>query len=182
MKTLDLGRFRRARVWIGELPDAAYSSINPITHTVRAGGQQHGGRRLVAVELFVPLGARSMYGLIGGLFEPWRAGQLTVEVSSSSNSERLLTDSLASGIDEVRVGLPAEYIAAILRGVDAVALEVGGVASGKLVINCGAYGVVGSCQAIYESLAATLVKLCNIATNDVSDSELIRMFPPELHG
>jgi hypothetical protein len=179
MKTFDLGRFRRARVWIGDLPDATYLSTNVTTHTITARSRSLVGKRLVAVELFVPLGARSMYGLIGGRFEPDDQDHLTVEVGTSSNSERLLTDSLASRVDEVHVGLPDEYVGAVLRGIDVARFKLGAITSGKLVIECGAHGMMGSCEAIYESLVVVLIELCNLASADISDSELIELFPRE---
>jgi len=100
-----------------------------------------------------------MYGLIGGRFESDGKDRLTVEVNTSSNSERFLTDSLASKVDEVHVGLPDEYVAAVLRGISEARSELGAVISGKLVIECGAHGVMGSSEAIYERLAVVLVKL-----------------------
>ncbi|CAB3797221.1 hypothetical protein LMG28138_04213 [Pararobbsia alpina] len=57
--------------------------------------------------------------------------------------------------------------------------ELGAVTAGKLMIDRGAHGMMGSCEAIYKSLAVVLVKLCNLPSTDVSDSELIALFPHE---
>src|SRR4051812_21001420 len=64
MRTLELGKHRRARVWIGELPDAACPSINTLTHTVAVDRESQHGLTMAAIEVFVPLGPRSMYGLL----------------------------------------------------------------------------------------------------------------------
>lgn len=180
MKILDLGRFRQARVWSGDLPDATYPSTHVITHTVAVRCRPPVGKQIIAVELFVPLGARSMYGLIGGQFEPDEKNCLTVDVRVSSSSERLLADSLASKVDEVRVGLPDEYVAAFLSGIDIAQSEPDAVTSGKLLIDCAAHGVMGSNEAIFKNLAIVLLKLLSRASADSSDSELIEMFPHEL--
>lgn len=176
MKILDLGRFRRAHVWVGDLPNATYEPKSMISHTLAAGGRSGVAKRLAAVELFVPLGARSMYGLIGGEFHPGEGG-LMIQVNVSSHSERHLTDSLASNVDDVRVGLPDEYVSAVFSGINAARSELGEIASGNLFINHAAHGVMCSSPAIYESLAIVLMKIFNIASLDISDSELIGLFP-----
>ena len=51
-------------------------------------------------------------------FEPRNENHLTVEVSFSSPNGRLFGDSLARGIDEVRVGLPDEYTGGVFDGID----------------------------------------------------------------
>jgi hypothetical protein len=117
MRTLDLGKYRKARVWIGTLPDAAYSPREVITRVFSAGAGMRTETRAVAIEILVPLGPRSMYGLLGCHFNPDRMGQLGVDVHVASSNGPVLPDSLATRGDEVRIGLPAEYAGAILAGV-----------------------------------------------------------------
>ena len=118
MKLLNLGKHRQARVWLGELPNATYPSVKTLTHTIAAGRESKTGLRLAAIEVYVPLGPRSMYGLLGGQLEPTAVGHLSIDVSIAGANERLLSDSLAMKGDEVRVGLPAQYFRAVLAGVD----------------------------------------------------------------
>jgi hypothetical protein len=177
MRTLELGKYRRARIWIGELPDVVCPSAKTLTHAVAADGELLSSLRLAAIEVFVPLGPRSMYGLLGGQLKPDATNHLSVDVSVSSATERLLTDSLATKGDEVRVGLPAEYAQAVLAGVDTAKTELNALTSGKLSINCAAHGAIGSCGAVYKHLAATLVKLLNAPSLDLTDDELAKLFP-----
>ena len=177
MKTLELGKHRRARVWIGELPDTACPSVKILTHTIAADRKSQHGLRLAAIEVFVPLGPRSMYGLLGGQWKPDATGQLSVDVSVSAANERLFADSLAMKGDEVRVGLPAEYAKAVLAGVDMAKIELNEFMAGKLSINCAAHGAIGSCYAVYKHLATILVKLLNAASDEPSDDELVKLFP-----
>lgn len=121
-----------------------------------------------------------MYGLVGGQFESDEENCLTIDIDVSSSSERLFVDSLASKVDEVRVGLPDEYVAAFHSGIDIAQSEHSAVTSGTLLINCGAHGVMGSNKEIYKNLAIVLFKLFNSASADSSDAELIELFPHEL--
>lgn len=177
MRILDLGRHRRARIWIGDLPDVAYPSQKTFTHTIPAGREPYKQQRIAAVEVFVPLGPRSMYGLLGGYLQPTSTEFLRVDLSISSSNERLFTHSLAMESDEVRVGLPAEYADAVLAGVELAKEHLNIVAAGSLQINCAAHGVVGSCAVIYKNLAAILVKVFNAESLDLSDAELVKLFP-----
>ena len=178
MRTLELGKYRRARVWIGELPDTACPSVKILTHTIFASRESQSELRSAAIEVFVPLGPRSMYGLLGGQFKPDATGHLNVDVNISSANERLFTDSLARKGDEVRVGLPVEYAQAVLAGVNLTKGELNALTAGKLSINHAAHGAIGSCEVVYKHLAAILVKLFNTASLELSDEELVKLFPP----
>lgn len=178
MKILELGKYRRARVWIGELPDAAYPSVKTLAHSVSATTEPHGKRKMAAVELLVVTGPRSLYGMLGGHFTVGPTGRLNVDVRISTANERLFADNLAGTLDEVRVGLPAEYAQAVLAGVDLAKGELNALTAGKLSINCAAHGAIGSCEAVFKHLAAILVKLFNSGSVEISDEELIKLFPP----
>lgn len=177
MRILELGKYRRARVWTGELPDVACPSIKTLTQTIAADKKLQNGLRLAAIEVFVPLGPRSMYGLLGGQFDPDATDQLRIDVNTSGANERLLADNLAMMGDEVRVGLPTEYAQAVLVGVDLAKSELSSVASGRLSINCGAHGAIGSCEAVYKHLAAILLKVLNTESLELSDEKLLNLFP-----
>jgi len=177
MKNLALGKHRQARVWIGELPNAACSSIEILNHSVAAKSRSQTELTLVAIEVYVPLGPRSMYGLLGGEWQPDQSNQFSVEISVSAANERLFTDNLAKRGDEVRVGLPAEYAKAVVTGVDVAKDELSMLPSGKLSINRAAHGAIGSCEAVYKHLAAVLVKLINFSEMERSDESLVKLFP-----
>jgi hypothetical protein len=177
VRVLHLGKIRHARVWIEELPDAAYPAIKVLTHTIAAGAASRNILRLAAIEVFVPLGPRWMYGLLGGQFSQDSTGQLIVDVGVSTPNGRSFPDSLAMKGEEVRVGLPAEYAQSVLAGVDLAETELKTLAPGKLSISCATHGTIGSSQAIYKHLSATLVKFFNTASLESSDDELAKLFP-----
>lgn len=178
VRVLKLGKYGRARVWIGELPGAAYPAVKTFTHAIAAEASSENRLRLVAVEVFMPLGPRSMYGLLGGRWTSGTTSQLSVDVSIAAADGQLLSDNLAGKGDEVRVGLPAEYAQAVLAGVDLAKSEMNTLAAGKVSINCAAHGAIGSCEAVFKHLAAILIKLLNTASVEPSDEDLVKLFPP----
>lgn len=178
MRTPSIGAFRQARVWIGELPNAAYSPVDTVTHVIAAGRQPiPNGLTLATVEVFVPLGGRALYGLLGGHWRPTKGSHLSVELSVSAPNEHSFPDSLAEKVDDVRVGLPAEYAQGVFDGIDLAKGELNTVAAGELSIDCAAHGAVGSSSAIFKHLASVLVKLFNTIHAEPSDEELARLFP-----
>lgn len=162
---------------MNELPDASYSPLKTLTHTLAAGGNSEGGLRKAAVEILVPLGPRSIYGLLGGHFNPLSAGKLVVDVKVSASSGRLLANSLPMNGDEVRIGLPAEYANAVLSGMDLAKSELESLISGHLSIDCSAHAVAGSSESIFMHLASIVVRIFNGANVDLTDDELKRFFP-----
>jgi len=176
MRVLELGRYRRARVWIDEAPDAVYRPVEILSHKIPA-EKALAVAKLAAVELFVPAGPRAQYGLLGGHLQPDATGELIVEVGVSSSHERLFPDNLALQEDEVRVGFPAEYTPAIVPGLELAKTQLGGLAAGKLSIDCAAHA---SNVTVFKHLTATLVKLLHTASADTADEELLKLFPETL--
>jgi hypothetical protein len=113
----------------------------------------------------------------GGEFRSRSSDSLEVEVCVSSTAERSLSNRLASQTDEVRAGLPAEYVAGVLNGIALAKGELGQISAGKLLINCAAHGRIGSSKAAFKHLAAILVKLFNMASQTPTDLEPIKLFP-----
>jgi hypothetical protein len=178
MRTLELGRYRRARVWRGDLPDVTCASRDPLIRDFAAHDHFLYEPQKAAIELFVPLGARSMYGLLGGRFVCEATSSLHVEVFVSSAHERLFPESLASSTDEVRVGLPLEYGAAVFAGIE-FARGDSPLTAGRLIVDHAAHGAVSSCIAIYKDISAVLLKLLCSPNGELSDNDLIALFPTE---
>jgi hypothetical protein len=118
-----------------------------------------------------------MYGLLGGHLEAEASDRLRIDVSVSAAKERKFVDSLAMKGDDVRVGLPPEYVQAVLAGVKSAMAQLNAVTAGKLSINCAAHGAIGSSEVIYKHLGAILIKLFNLTSSEPSDDELFRLFP-----
>jgi hypothetical protein len=178
MRTLELGKHRRARIWTGDLPNASYPSTHVLTYSIAASDISQPGPTLAAVEVFVPLGGRFIYGLLGGHWVPDPSlGRLDVDICVAAATGRVFGDSLAIGSDEVRVGLPAEYAQGVMAGVDLAASDLNTVSAGRLSINCAAHGHIGSSNVVFKHLAAILIKLVNGSGGAMSIQELIELFP-----
>ncbi|MFT3848688.1 MAG: hypothetical protein QM739_08395 [Propionivibrio sp.] len=175
MKQFALGKSKKARVWIDELPDTI-DTLGTACEITMSGTRESMLAMQAAVEVLVPLGPRSMYGLLGGRFTPSANGQLTVKIFSSSVVGKSFPSSLASAGDQVWTGLPIEYSEAVKEGIHLVEQDIG-VVSGELIINCAAYGEIGSCYAIFKSLAIVLTKLISEQKSNLTDDEIVALFP-----
>lgn len=170
MSSLLLTPQARARLWpepgparfppIGELCGALATTVAP-TEAWSAG---------VVLEAYVPRGARAEYGLLGLAWEREEAG-LKIVVPYSSADGAPLPDALAHGADDVRVGLPVEYAAAVL---DAL-IAAGPHPAGRIRVCAAAHGHVGSSSRFFARLATAAVALMRLGTDDpVSATETVR--------
>ena len=177
MENLELGNHRRARVWLGELPSATYTSGETLSHRVEASEAPHEGLELAAVEVFVPRGPHCMYGLLGGRWELGVRGELSITLSIATVNGPTFVDSLASKHDEVRVGLTAEYAQAVLAGVELAKTELPNLPSGRLTLNCAAHGAIVSCDAIFQHVGLILIRVFCSDAVERADEDLIALFP-----
>lgn len=117
MITLELGKHRRARIWTEELPvipiaiDRVISLSMPVVRNALA------MPKVAAVEVVVPLGARTMYGLLGGSMTPVYGNTISIDVALTDYNGKLLFDTLAPPGEEVRAGLPREFSGAVLDAI-----------------------------------------------------------------
>ena len=173
MKQFDLGKYRQARIWLDELPDACSFPEDILKFNLPAKYKPKMPTQ-AAVEVLVPLGSRSMYGLLGCEYRPSANSELNAAIFCDSSKDRVMTTSLASPFEQVYVGLPVEYGEAVKNGFLLAQQEFGTVA-GKFVISHAAHGEISSCEAIFKHLAVVLMRLVNI--ENPTDEELISLFP-----
>jgi len=176
VKLLDLGRHSKARIWFDDSAVPAYVQDTEIVRVVAAKPGSIRESRAAAIELFVPLGGRFLYGMLGGRFTPDSSQYLSVAASVTSSEQPAFTRSLAENLDQVRVGLPAPYAEAIIEVIADMqpALTL---ASGHLALNRAAHGDIGSSSLVFEHLVIALMKLFNIDSSEPQNAELLRIFP-----
>jgi hypothetical protein len=177
MRNLTLGKFRRVRVWIDEVPSAEYECQRVLTRMWPSSGGGNVGPQRAAVEMLVPTGPLSMYGLLGAEIAPYVAGTLKVDLYISSASNRTYPKPIEGLWDEARIGLPKEYAEAIFDGVGFYISEGGMAFSGTIKINCAAHSHISSNALIFKHLTNVLLKLLNMSPADLSDDILVGMFP-----
>lgn len=172
MRTFDLGKYRKARVWWNQLPEATFLLNEVTTLIVPACNLAVCGAFEAAIELCVPVGPRVKYGLLGARFEATQTGKLIIKTGSSSSKGSLLDDNLAMRGDIVRVGLPSEYLKGVSKGVTLANTELVKLGAGVLTINCAAHAEISSSEAIFTqiTLILTAVMACR---GGGGDEELI---------
>jgi len=170
MMEIDLGLYRRARVWSALLKDARYVPTEWLTADVQAEGRWKEARE-ATTEVFLPRGGRAEYGLLGVKFLPSNSGPLRVRVAISKTTVPAGDWTLAAKTDRVSVGLLPEFGQAVLRRstTSAVAHLL---SSGNLAFESAAYGESGSSANLFGCLTEIVVSLLDPHT--VGSEESVR--------
>jgi hypothetical protein len=169
---LELSHYRRAKVWLDEAPLAEFAPTSTVTSIIPPEKVVDASRRTATVELYVPHGAKVSYALIGAELTNASCDGLEVKVLIKSEGYPYEL-SLASQIDDVRIGLLEEYASAVVDGVAGVAKSSGVPRRADLQFRWAAYGMVGSSPWVFRKVSAMVVRLLTLSTA-VSD-ERIRM-------
>jgi hypothetical protein len=154
LKSISIGRHGAGLLWIDEAMDVGFDPVGLEERHVKAGiGNSHA--RMVAVEIYLPRGARAEYALLGMRYEPAPRDDLLVRVLIGETLGSTYDQSLAGQVDEVRLGLPADYVSSVL---EATCNEADGCLDpGVLLVDRAAHGLVGSNADLFERLARVLV-------------------------
>jgi hypothetical protein len=168
---LNLDRYKKARVWVGELPELSYDVLQVEERRLAAQGGMLAEVRCAAVELLIPTGPRSLYGALGATFSPGITGQLLVQVATSAEDGELVASALTGRLDEVHIGLPQEYAGAVLEGAVNTE-EIHLLGPGILRFDHAAHGYVSSAQVIFRRVARTVVRLLCLDEGAASEGDL----------
>ncbi|MFC5473990.1 hypothetical protein [Paraherbaspirillum soli] len=161
MTILALSKERRARVWLDSSPPDIFTSASPtyFHRRIETPNMRVANHRIATVELFIPLGGRFLYGLLGCEINGVKASALDIAVQTSSKRERKFTESLAGNLDTVWSGIPDEYATAVLDGANA-GISKFGAPTGETINFCfAAHGETGSTVSIFERLGMATVAL-----------------------
>lgn len=163
MQTIDLGFHSQARVWLKDSLPFIYPALDIISQDIQTGLACKSETRQAALEIFIPVGPRVCYGLLGAKFIPNPSGKLSVEVRVSTENESIFSSSMAAKVDTVKIGLPEEYSQSVMEGIvnslidDAKLIETLG--SGVIAIEQAAYGEISSSKKMFRNIAATVIQL-----------------------
>lgn len=159
MRLLKLTPVAMARVWLGGASVPAFEPDDCLTMQVGADPGATVAIPRLTVEAIVPRGARAEYGLLGVLLEHRDNCSLQVEVPYSQGVGTPWAESLAKAVDDVRLGIPAEYARPILEATTEFAVQR--FPPGFLRIVEGAHGVVGSSPDFFRRLTHCVLELMN---------------------
>jgi hypothetical protein len=115
------------------------------------------GQRQAAIEVLVPVGARMIYGLLGGILTP-AAEALRVEIHISEDRTKRFEETVMKH-ETVFVGLPRKYVPGTERAFTLSGKHVPDLMAGNLKLTHAAHGEVSSNQAIFGHLTISLLKL-----------------------
>lgn len=160
----------QANVWLDEPPPAGFSASSTVTQLIRPKTIVTATRRIAALEINLPHGPKSSYGLLGGELVDSDVEGIGVVVSIGSTGFPF-TQSLARGPEEAQVGLLEEYASAVVDGVDNVARLHGLPTRATLNFRWGAHGLIGSSSWIFEKVSGVVARLLTLPKT-ASDAEL----------
>ena len=170
--SVGIGSFGSARVWIDEDVNADYAAEATIERRLLTTPSRHLRHRRVVVEVYLPRGPRAEYGLLGLMYEPKDESDLLVRVQVGREDGRPSAGSMASNVDDVRIGLPREYASAVL---DAICQHCQNrIGPGLLTIDRAAHGRVGSSVSVFSALSALAVAL--VESDDAVDNKVRSAF------
>jgi hypothetical protein len=150
ISTLKLARRDQARLWLGELPsELAFAAKTQVERAI-AGGSALPAWTSVALEVLLPRGPMAVYGALGIRFESSPGGAIQLRVGSSDEGKPAAS-TLAGRLDQVRAGLPSEFVPSVLEGLSAGAHLVG-LGPGSLAVLHAATGAAGSNAWVFERL------------------------------
>lgn len=154
MNELSIGAGSQCRVWSNEAPKIIFAPETSETYQVVNPDLDAGEPFLSAVEIFIPRGARVVYGALVVEYLPdAKQKLLEIEVAIKNGLDCRWPDSLAASLDEVYIGLPSEYTDAIFSGVSKALEHPNCRLSGKLKFSGGAHGYVSSNNNVFKGLA-----------------------------
>lgn len=173
-RSFELSRFRRANVWINEVPPAEFMAVSIVRRTLKPKATINATSQKVGVEIYIPHGSKASYGVLGAeLVESETDGlEIIVSVNNGGNPFR---PSLASKSDEVIVGLLDEYADAVIGGIIKAAEVVGAPTNASLRFRWAAHGLVGSSHSIFESASAIVLQLL-LLPKEPSDEQIVALF------
>jgi hypothetical protein len=174
MREFDLGIGRRCKVWIGELPPISFVAGKTVSRELDYVAKSKTASFKAATEIVIPRGARMLYGALGVEFTPsTSAPGLTIEVNVSDASRNRFVQSLIANLDEVSIGLPSEYVDAVLAGVEGGQKQEPTLSPGTLRFAYAAHGAASSNAPIFRQLALWLA-LTRGESSAAFNEELLR--------
>jgi len=170
MLNLTLRRGKRARVCRNDECEFVMPTDEPTALQLAPTGLKSIVHRRVSLEVAVPRGPMTSYGLLGLESRDGLArGDISVLVPVSESGP-IMTDSFVPS-DTVRYGLPREYLSAVEAGLSE-GLRRFGTPNAEALRAHAAHAEVGSSRWIFERIATALVAL---QVHDLDETSVVRL-------
>jgi hypothetical protein len=146
--------YGRGRIWRDETLPAKFCSNKTIELRSNAVEESlQPSSAALGIEVWLPIGPKSYYGLLGLRFESAIAQERVVRVGVTACDGPPFLESIAVG-EEPRIGLPEEYAGYVADALERE-LKAAGV-SGIATVDHAVYGLLGSSRRVFERLCALL--------------------------
>lgn len=166
----DLGKYRRARLWIDERPDIPKLDVESTERFIESDTFQIWSRREVGLELASPRHCSS-YALLGIRYCPSNGSRLRIKLLYNIGDPIPYEDNLSMISDKVYMGISKEYAKVILGIAEEKAKELK-YPPGRLDFMMGAYGEVGSGIMIFQAITKMVMEI--LPTSHLRKSRLER--------
>jgi hypothetical protein len=168
----NLGKYRKARLWIDELPLLNDINISEKKIIVTKKNDCEWNNNKIALEVYYPRNS-SNYAFLGVEYTRniVQKNNLLIILNVSKYKAFKFNDSLVNGYDEVYSGIPEEYSNAILESVENTLATLNFVPEGTLKFNLGAYSLIGSSPMVFSKIAEILVRLLNKSNFEMTSTE-----------
>lgn len=175
LRYIDLGKYRKARVWLDELPPMPTGRATLLQRTLYLQCSSHQALRKAGLELFIPAGPSFLYGLLGATISEAAVSTFEVELRTLLRQDHIYSSSLAGSAGTAFWGLPGEYSEAVMNGVALALNQQCRLGAAKLSIGVAAFSAVGSNNEIFKRLGFNLVRLFSEASLESSDEIISRL-------
>ena len=168
----------KARLWKESVPKLIYPTIDTIEQVLCTDLPKISGEKQVALEVMIPVGGRFLYGFLGAVFKPSASEQFLLQIPVSTDSEKIFADSIAADLDQIRFGLPNEYVQSVIDSAMFHLHKYQGIkilGSGTLCFEPAAHGELSSSKRFFGDIVAVLVQLLvlnRVDTDNNSDAPL----------
>lgn len=166
-----VGQLGGLRIWCNE-PHVAFCGVFDVEESVLSFSNDrfnNSVERSLVLEIMLPRGGRTIYGLLGLHYIPSCGGSIiSIKVTKQACASKVYQDSLISNFETINVGLPAMYANASVAGLKRAFSDGFDVGPGLIEICYAAFGDVSSNEQIFEKMGYSLANLLSLQLDEIS--------------
>ena len=173
----DLNRFSKVRIWFEGHNEFFFEKYTKTKlYEFNCGKSQLNEDRTIIIELLIPAGGRVFYGLLGIHYKYDLSQKISLKVNMTNKKFGILNDSLLGKIEDVYIGLPEEYLEGVYKGIEQAHQDNRLNITGEINFCYAAYGLISSCNFIFQRLSYALINLLFIDKEIINKEKLIEIF------
>ncbi len=168
-----LKKYRECRLWVNETNGLPFTKAeNVLEKDIPSSIKKTTGIIQMALELSLPRDS-SYYALVGFVCKS-DDNQSNTKIIVLTSNERLIysSETLSVSYDKIFVGIAEEYGQSVLDSAVETINELGGLSSGEINFNIGAYAECGSSKAIFAQATRILIKLSQFDLLNMTEAEI----------